>query len=147
MKQTWIWVMGALLLGIVGAWVWVFWPAFNDRPPANFDTAILVQEIMSVQGNETTTTVFRDGRIVYEPSTLVATSTEPRTYHLTTTELAELKRFIIEAGPETRRFQRDPGVVYEGTYRLRTNLDEYREHTTIDAALEKIPTVWEPYTK
>lgn len=146
MQRTWLYGLVALVAGIVVAWAWVFWLSPSSvTPPEDFASDILVQEIMSVQGNETTVTVYRDGRLVYAPSMLVATSTEPQTYQLTAAELAELTEAIRAAGDEVRRFEREPGVLYEGTYRLRTNLNEYREHSTVDAALAEIPAVWEPY--
>lgn len=146
MKHTWIYGVVALLVGIVVAWALTFWlVATPTVPPEDFAADILVQEVMSVQGNETTTTVYQDGRLVYEPSMLMATSTESQTYQLTTAELLALEEAIIAAGPEIRRFEREPGVLYEGTYRLRTNLDAYREHTAQDDALQAVTEIWEKY--
>lgn len=135
----------ALLVGLGAAWAWVVGTATGGTPPPSFTDDILVQEIMNVQGDETVVTVYRDGRLIYEPSMLMATSTEPQHYELSPDEVAAIEQAITAAGTDIRRFAREPAVLYEGTYRLRTNLQEYREHTALDAALEKIPAVWASY--
>jgi hypothetical protein len=103
-------------------------------PPEDFETTILVRETMTAMGSKTVRTVYESGQV--EVVSDFPDSDE--SYILSAVEIAVIKSAITEAGTKIRNFEPKPGVRYEGMYRLETNFEGYRRHTTLDSALEKV---------